>query len=79
MAVGRNIGTMTSFTLLGLSERPELQVFLFVLFLGTCLVTLAWNRGLGVLIRLQSHPRWPMPSSLGSLPFRCPPRLLCSP
>ncbi|XP_016055860.1 PREDICTED: macrophage-expressed gene 1 protein [Miniopterus natalensis] len=28
---------MTSFTLLGLSERPELQVFLFVLILGTCL------------------------------------------
>ncbi|KAB0391592.1 hypothetical protein E2I00_015164 [Balaenoptera physalus] len=55
MVLGRNISMMTNFILLGFSEHPELQVTLFVLFLGIYFMTLAWNLGLIVLIAMESH------------------------
>lgn len=69
MAMGRNISTMTDFILLGFSEHAELQVFLFVLFLGIYFMTLAWNLGLIVLIRMESHLHSPMYFFLGNLSF----------
>lgn len=56
MAMGRNVSMTTSFILLGFSEHPELQVVLFVLFLGIYSMTLAWNPGLIVLIRMEVLP-----------------------
>ncbi|KAM5317667.1 olfactory receptor 5A1-like [Glossophaga mutica] len=67
--MGRNISTMTNFILLGFSERPELQIFLFVLFLGIYFMTLAWNLGLIVLIRMESQLHSPMYFFLGNLSF----------
>lgn len=69
MAVGRNTSVMTNFILLGFSEQPELQVSLFVLFLGIYCMTLAWNLGLIVLIRMESHLHSPMYFFLGNLSF----------
>lgn len=67
--MGRNISMMTNFILLGFSERPELQIFLFVLFLGIYSMTLAWNLGLIVLIRMESQLHSPMYFFLGNLSF----------
>ncbi|XP_014648608.1 PREDICTED: olfactory receptor 5A1-like [Ceratotherium simum simum] len=67
--MGRNISMMTKFILLGFSEPPELQVILFVLYLGIYFMTLAWNLGLIVLIRLESHLHSPMYFFLGNLSF----------
>ncbi|XP_039100967.1 olfactory receptor 5A1-like [Hyaena hyaena] len=69
MAVERNINMTTNFILLGFSERPELQAFLFVLFLGIYSLTLAWNLGLVVLIRMESCLHSPMYFFLGNLSF----------
>ena len=60
---------MTNFTLLGFSERPELQIFLFVLCLGTYFMTLAWNLGLIVLIRMEPQLHSPMDFFVGNLSF----------
>ncbi|XP_055989939.1 olfactory receptor 5A1-like [Sorex fumeus] len=65
--VGRNISIMTNFILLGFSEHLELQVVLFVLFLGIYLMTLSWNLVLIVLIRMESHLHSPMYFFLGNL------------
>ncbi|KAF0871743.1 OR5A1 protein, partial [Crocuta crocuta] len=64
-----NINMTTNFILLGFSERPELQAFLFVLFLGIYSLTLAWNLGLVVLIRMESCLHSPMYFFLGNLSF----------
>nr|XP_025734558.1 olfactory receptor 5A1-like [Callorhinus ursinus] len=69
VAMGRNISMTTNFILLGFSEHPELQVFLFVLFLGIYSMTLAWNLGLIVLIRMESCLHSPMYFFLGNLSF----------
>ncbi|XP_036621126.1 olfactory receptor 5A1-like [Trichosurus vulpecula] len=69
MATGRNITTVTRFILLGFTEHPELQVFLFVLFLGIYLMTLAWNLSLTILIRIDSHLHSPMYFFLSNLSF----------
>ncbi|KAM8969510.1 olfactory receptor 5A1-like [Sarcophilus harrisii] len=69
MATGRNSTTVTRFILLGFTERPELQVFLFVLFLGIYLMTLAWNLSLIILIRIESHLHSPMYFFLSNLSF----------
>ena len=60
---------MTNFTLLGFSEHPELQIFLFVLCLGTYFMTLAWNLGLIVLIRMEPQLHSPMDFFVGNLSF----------
>ena len=60
---------MTNFTLLGFSERPELQIFLFVLCLGIYFMTLPWNLGLIVLIRMEPQLHSPMDLFVGNLSF----------
>ncbi|XP_036115782.1 olfactory receptor 5A1-like [Molossus molossus] len=69
MVMGKNISMMSNFLLLGFSEHPELQVVLFVLFLGIYFMTLAWNLGLIVLIRMESHLHSPMYFFLSNLSF----------
>ncbi|XP_045710719.1 olfactory receptor 5A1-like [Phyllostomus hastatus] len=67
--MGRNISMVTNFILLGFSEHLELQIFLFVLFLGIYFMTLAWNLGLIVLIWMESQLHSPMYFFLGNLSF----------
>ena len=67
--MGRNISMMTNFILLGFSECPELQIFLFVLCLGTYFMTLAWNLGLILLIRMEPQVHSPMDFFVGNLSF----------
>lgn len=69
MAVGRNISMMTNFILLGFLECPQVQIVLFVLFLGIYLVTMAGNLGLIALIRMDSHLHSPMYFLLSNLSF----------
>ncbi|XP_005408028.1 PREDICTED: olfactory receptor 5M11-like [Chinchilla lanigera] len=55
-----NSSTVTEFILLGLTDRPELQPVLFVLFLLAYLVTVLGNLGMVVLIRLDARLHTPM-------------------
>ncbi|XP_012863275.1 olfactory receptor 5A1-like [Echinops telfairi] len=55
-----NYSSVTVFVLLGLSDEKEIQLRLFSLFLGTYLVTLIWNLGLILLIRMDTHLHTPM-------------------
>ena len=55
-----NDTTLREFILLGLTDRPELQPLLFVLFLVLYLATLLGNLGMMVLIRLDSRLHTPM-------------------
>ncbi|XP_048217339.1 olfactory receptor 5M11 [Perognathus longimembris pacificus] len=64
-----NGSTITEFILLGLTDRPELQPVLFVLFLVVYLVTLFGNLGLITLIRLDSRLHTPMYFFLTNLAF----------
>ncbi|MBZ3879720.1 Olfactory receptor 5A1 [Sciurus carolinensis] len=57
------------FVLLGLSDDKELQLILFSVFLGIYLVTLTWNLGLIILIRLDFHLQTPMYFFLSFLSF----------
>lgn len=59
---------MTEFILLGFSGQPEMKLFLFALFLGIYLLTLAWNPSLMALVRMASTCTRPCPSS----PVTCP-------
>ncbi|XP_057583103.1 olfactory receptor 1440-like [Hippopotamus amphibius kiboko] len=56
----RNHTSVAMFVLLGLSDDKELQLILFPIFLGIYLVTLIWNLGLIILIRMDSHLHTPM-------------------
>ncbi|XP_057583101.1 olfactory receptor 1440-like [Hippopotamus amphibius kiboko] len=56
----RNHTSVAVFVLLGLSDDKELQLILFPVLLGIYLVTLIWNLGLIILIRMDSHLRTPM-------------------
>ncbi|XP_069326158.1 olfactory receptor 5A2 [Eulemur rufifrons] len=69
MVVGRNNTIVTKFILLGFSDHPQMKIFLFVLFLGIYLLTLAWNLSLIALIRLDSHLHTPMYFFLSNLSF----------
>ncbi|XP_002708995.2 olfactory receptor 5M11 [Oryctolagus cuniculus] len=64
-----NSSTVTEFILLGLTDCPELQPFLFVLFLVVYLVTLLGNLGLIMLIRTDSRLHTPMYFFLTNLAF----------
>ncbi|XP_040833115.1 olfactory receptor 8G1-like [Ochotona curzoniae] len=68
MAAG-NHSTVKEFILAGLSEQPELQLPLFLLFLGIYSVTVVGNLGMIILIALSSHLHTPMYYFLGSLSF----------
>nr|XP_060462734.1 olfactory receptor 5A2-like [Panthera onca] len=69
MVVGRNNTIVTKFILLGFSDHPQTKIFLFVLFLGIYLLTLAWNLSLIALIRMDSHLHTPMYFFLSNLSF----------
>ncbi|KFO35999.1 olfactory receptor 150 [Fukomys damarensis] len=66
---GGNHSTVTYFILAGLTEKPELQLPLFLLFLGIYLFTVVGNLGMITLIRLSSHLHTPMYYLLNSLSF----------
>ncbi|XP_076780630.1 olfactory receptor 8G18-like [Arvicanthis niloticus] len=65
----RNYCAVTEFFLAGLSENPELQLPLFLLFVGIYLITVAGNLGMITLIGLSSHLHTPMYFFLSSLSF----------
>ncbi|KAM8970973.1 olfactory receptor 5AN6-like [Sarcophilus harrisii] len=69
MAGNRNTTTVTVFIFLGFSDHPQIQMILFVLFLGIYLLTLTWNLGLITLIRMDSHLQTPMYFFLSNLSF----------
>ncbi|PNI65720.1 OR8G1 isoform 2 [Pan troglodytes] len=57
---GENNSSVTEFILAGLSEQPELQLRLFLLFLGIYVVTVVGNLGMTTLIGLSSHLHTPI-------------------
>ena len=63
----RNSTLVTEFVLLGLTDRPDLQPILFVLFLGISLITVGGNLGMLLLIRIDSCLHTPMYFFLASL------------
>lgn len=66
--MGRGNSTLvTEFVLLGLTNRPDLQPILFVLFLGIYLITVGGNLGMLLLIRIDSRLHTPMYFFLASL------------
>ncbi|XP_041512797.1 olfactory receptor 1537-like [Microtus oregoni] len=68
MAAGNHC-TVTEFFLAGLSEKPELQMPLFLLFSGIYVVTVAGNLSMITLIVFSSHLHNPMYYFLSSLSF----------
>ncbi|XP_021062691.1 olfactory receptor 146-like isoform X2 [Mus pahari] len=64
-----NHSTVTKFFLSGLTDQPELQLPLFLLFLGIYLLTVLGNLGMIILILLSSHLHTPMYFFLSSLSF----------
>ncbi|XP_058383395.1 olfactory receptor 5AN6-like [Diceros bicornis minor] len=69
MAKERNNTTVTKFILLGFSDFPKLKIVLFTVFLGTYLLTVAWNLSLIILIRMDSYLHTPMYFFLSNLSF----------
>uniref|UniRef100_A0A8C3FMB9 Olfactory receptor n=1 Tax=Chrysemys picta bellii TaxID=8478 RepID=A0A8C3FMB9_CHRPI len=63
------IGEATEFILSGLTDRPELQVPLFVLFLLIYGITLVGNGGMILLIRIDPRLHTPMYFFLSNLSF----------
>ncbi|XP_023414015.1 olfactory receptor 8G1-like [Loxodonta africana] len=68
MATG-NHSTVTEFILSGLTDKPELQLPLFLFFLGVYIITVVGNLGMITLIGLSSHLHTPMYYFLSSLSF----------
>ncbi|XP_008839171.1 olfactory receptor 8G5-like [Nannospalax galili] len=64
-----NLSTVTEFVLAGLTDKPELQLPLFLLFLGIYMLTVLGNLGMIILILLSSHLHTPMYFLLSSLSF----------
>ncbi|KAM6160101.1 olfactory receptor 5A1-like [Erethizon dorsatum] len=56
----KNHTPVVMFVLQGLSDQRELQLILFPVFLGIYVVTLTWNLGLIILIRMDGHLHTPM-------------------
>ncbi|XP_037360208.1 olfactory receptor 8G5-like [Talpa occidentalis] len=67
--VAGNHSTVTEFILAGLTEKPELQLPLFFVFLGIYVITVVGNLGMIILIGLSSHLHTPMYYFLSSLSF----------
>ncbi|XP_054999457.1 olfactory receptor 5A1 [Sorex araneus] len=65
----QNSSSVTMFILLGFADHPEIQVILFVTFLGIYLVTVAWNLALIFLIRGDTRLHTPMYFFLSNLSF----------
>ncbi|XP_008591630.1 PREDICTED: olfactory receptor 5A1-like, partial [Galeopterus variegatus] len=64
-----NHTSVDMFILLGLSDEKELQLILFPVFLGIYIVTLIWNLGFIILVRINSNLHTPMYLFLSSLSF----------
>ncbi|XP_061335457.1 olfactory receptor 5G3-like [Pezoporus flaviventris] len=64
-----NCTQVTKFSLVGFTEDSVSQVYLFLLFLLTYLVTIVGNLGIIILIRASPHLHSPMYHFLGSLAF----------
>ncbi|XP_049713354.1 olfactory receptor 150-like [Elephas maximus indicus] len=64
-----NDSTVTEFIFAGLTEKPELQLPLFLFFLGVYVVTVVGNLGMITLIGLSSYLHTPMYYFLSSLSF----------
>ena len=64
-----NHSSVTEFILSGLTEQPQLQLPLFLLFLGIYVVTVMGNLGMITLIGLSSHLHTPMYYFLTNLSF----------
>nr|XP_048273062.1 olfactory receptor 150-like [Myodes glareolus] len=64
-----NLSRVTDFILAGLTDKPELQLPLFLLFLGIYVVTVVGNLGMITLIQFSSHLHTPMYFFLSSLSF----------
>uniref|UniRef100_A0A8C2LS86 Olfactory receptor n=1 Tax=Cricetulus griseus TaxID=10029 RepID=A0A8C2LS86_CRIGR len=60
---------VTEFILAGLTENPQLQLSLFLIFLGVYLVTVVGNLGMIMLILFSSQLHTPMYYLLSSLSF----------
>ncbi|XP_046500130.1 olfactory receptor 1440-like [Equus quagga] len=69
MEEDRNETFVVMFVLLGLSDKKEVQLMLFPIFLVIYLVTLIWNLGLIILIRMDSQLHTPMYFFLSFLSF----------
>nr|XP_042697702.1 olfactory receptor 1019-like isoform X1 [Chrysemys picta bellii] len=69
MALGRNHSEVTEFILSGLTDRPELQVPLFVVFLLIYGITLMENGGMILLIMTDPRLHTPMYFFLSNLSF----------
>ncbi|KAM5281947.1 olfactory receptor 5H18 [Ctenodactylus gundi] len=65
----KNATSLTEFVLTGLTDRRELQVPLFLVFLVIYLITIVGNLGLTALIWTDPHLHIPMYLFLGSLAF----------
>ncbi|XP_010354279.1 olfactory receptor 8B4 [Rhinopithecus roxellana] len=65
----RNSSSVTEFVLVGLSEQPELQLSLFLLFLGIYAFTVVGNLGLITLIGINPSLHTPMYFFLFNLSF----------
>uniref|UniRef100_A0A8C3S4K9 Olfactory receptor n=1 Tax=Chelydra serpentina TaxID=8475 RepID=A0A8C3S4K9_CHESE len=65
----KNQTTVTEFILLGLSSDPQMQIFLFLVFLVIYLTTLGGNIVIMVVIRADSHLHTPMYFFLFHLSF----------
>ncbi|XP_051023006.1 olfactory receptor 5M8-like [Acomys russatus] len=65
----KNFTSVTEFILLGLTNRVELQVFFFVLFLIVYMVTVAGNLGMIMLIQANARLHTPMYFFLSHLSF----------
>ncbi|XP_055148997.1 olfactory receptor 5M8 [Symphalangus syndactylus] len=65
----RNCTLVTEFILLGLTNRQELQILLFTLFLAIYMVTVAGNLGMIVLIQANARLHTPMYIFLSHLSF----------
>ncbi|XP_072467600.1 olfactory receptor 8B8-like [Notamacropus eugenii] len=64
-----NASSVTEFILAGLTDQPELQLPLFLLFMGTYVITIVGNVGLIILIRMNSQLHTPMYFFLFNLSF----------
>nr|XP_048278812.1 olfactory receptor 5AC1-like [Myodes glareolus] len=60
---------LTEFVLRGITDRPELQVPLFLVFFFICIITMVGNLGLIFLIWKDPHLHTPMYLFLGNLAF----------
>ncbi|XP_044840951.1 olfactory receptor 1030-like [Mauremys mutica] len=65
--MNRSVVSITEFILLGFGNHPELQIFLFLLFLVIYVVTMAGNILIMVLVVTDQHLHTPMYFFLGNL------------